>query len=96
MASICAVPALDAVFQIKGEDADVDGFDDVFVEFLQPFELADLFFEPRIEAGILQRDADVAGQRLEQLHVFAGEEVAADGAAQADHGDGAALHRQGR
>ncbi len=84
------VPALDAVVEIDGEDADVDGFDDVLVEFLEPLELADLFFEARVEAGVLQGDADVAGERFEQLHVFAGEEVAADGAAQADDGDGAA------
>ena len=47
-------------------------------------------FEARVEAGVLQRDADVAGQGFEQLDVFAGEEVAAHGAAQADDGDGAA------
>ena len=46
-------------------------------------------FEASVEAGVLQGDADVAGQRFEQFHVFAGEEVAADGAAEADHGDGA-------
>ena len=46
------------------------------------------------------RDADVAGQRFEQLHVFAGEEVAVDRAAQADDGDGArhrpVLHAAGK
>ena len=83
------VPALDAVVEIEREDADVDGLDDVLVELLQALELADLLFEARVEAGVLQRDADVAGQRLEQLDVFAGEEIAADGAAQADDGDGA-------
>ncbi len=56
------VPALDAVVQIHSQDADVDRFDDVFVELLQPFEFADLLFQPGIEAGILQRDANVAGQ----------------------------------
>ena len=43
----------------------------------------------RVEAGVLQGDADVAGEGLEQLHIFAGEEVAADGAAEADDGNGA-------
>ena len=46
-------------------------------------------FKPRVEAGVLQGNADVAGQRFEQFHVFAGEEIAADGAAQANDGDGA-------
>ena len=48
------VPALDAVVQIEGQNAHVDGFDDVLVELLQPLELADLFFEARVEAGVLQ------------------------------------------
>ena len=51
-------------------------------------------FEPRVEAGVLEGDADVAGQRLEQLDVFAGEEVAAQRAAQADDGDGARGRRR--
>ncbi len=75
------VPALDAIFQIESEDSHVDGFDDVLVEFLQALKLADLFFEPRIQACILQRDADVAGERFEQLDVFARKEIAANGAA---------------
>jgi hypothetical protein len=83
------VPAFDAVVEIEGQDADVDGLDDVFVELLEALELADLFFQAGVEAGVLQGDADVAGQGFEQLDVFAGEEVAADGAAQADDGDGA-------
>ena len=100
MASICAFQLSMRSFEIDGEDADVDGLDDVLVEFLQPLELADLFFEPRVEAGVLERDADVAGQGFEQLDIFAGEEVAADGAAEADDGDGACggavLHAAGQ
>ena len=89
------VPAFDAVVEIEGQDADVDGFDDVLVELLEPLELADFFFQAGVEAGVLEGDADVAGQGFEQLDVFAGEEVAADGAAQADDGDGAAGGRCG-
>ena len=84
------VPAFDAVVEIDGEDADVDGFDDVLVELLEPLKLDDLFLEARVEAGVLQSDADVAGQRFQQLHIFAGQKVAAQSAAQADDGDGAA------
>ena len=68
------VPAFDAIVEIDGEDADVDGFDDVLVELLEALELDDLFFEARVEAGVLQSDADVAGQGFEQLDVFAGQE----------------------
>ncbi len=84
------IPAFDAVVEVEGEDADVDGLDDVFVELLEPLELANFVFEAGVEAGVLEGDADVAGEGLEQLDVFAGEEVAADGAAEADDGDGAA------
>src|SRR5579859_2480212 len=73
------VPALDAVFEVDCEDADVDGFDDVFVEFLEALEFRNLLFEAGVETGGLQGDADVAGQGFEELDVFAGEEVAADG-----------------
>ena len=47
------VPALDAVFEIDGEDADVDRFDDVLVEILQALELVDLGFEPAVELRVL-------------------------------------------
>ena len=87
------VPALDAVVEIEGQNADVDGLDDVLVELLEPLEFADLFFQAGVEAGVLEGDADVAGQGFEQFDIFAGEEIAADGAAQADDGDGAAVGR---
>ena len=83
------VPAFDAVVEIDGEDADVDGFDDVLVELLEALELGDLLLEAAVELGVLDGDADVAGERFEQFHVFAGEEVAVVGAAEADDGDGA-------
>ncbi len=51
---------------------------------------SDFFLQARVEAGVLQGDADVAGEGFEQFHVFAGQEVAAQGAAEADDGDGAA------
>ena len=75
--------------EVDGEDADVDGFDDVFVELLEALELGDLGLEALVELGVLDGDADVAGERFEQLHVFGREEVAIMGAAEADDGDGA-------
>ena len=84
------VPAFDAVVEVDGEDAHVDGLDDVLVELLEALELGDLFFQAGVEAGVLQGDADVAGEGFEQLDIFARQEVAAEGAAEADDGDGAA------
>jgi len=67
---------------------------------LQAFEFANLGFQAGIEAGVLQGDADVTGQRFKQFHVFAGEEVAADSTAQTDDGNsarsGSVLHSTGK
>ena len=78
MASIWAFQGLDAVFKVDGEDADVDGFNDVFVKFFEAFEFRDLLFETGIEAGGLEGNTDVACEGFEELYVFAGEEVAAN------------------
>ena len=48
-----------------------------------------------VEARVLHRDADVAGQRFQQLHVFAGEEVAFRSLAQPQHRDHAVHHGAG-
>ena len=55
---------------------------------LQALELDNLLLQAAVELRVLDGDADVAGQRLQQLHVLAGEEVAFVGAAEADDGDG--------
>ena len=47
-------------------------------------------FEAAVELGVLDGDADVAGEGLEELHVFGGEEVSVAGAAEAEDGDGGA------
>ncbi len=56
------VPALDAVFKVRRQNADVDRFDDVLAELLQPLVLLDLGGEAAIEAGVLDGDGDVAGE----------------------------------
>ncbi len=89
MTSICEFQDSIAVFEVDGEDADVDGFDDVLVEVFEAFELVDLGLEGAVELGVLDGDADVAGEGFEDFHVFRGEEVAVAGAAEADDGDGA-------
>ncbi len=81
------VPALDPIVQVDGKDSHVDRLDDVLVELLQPLELADLLLQPRIETRVLQSDADVAGQRFQQFHVFARKKVSADRSSQPDYGD---------
>src|SRR5258708_7221771 len=82
------VPALDSIVEVDREDPDVDRFDDIFVELLQAFELRNLLLQSPIELRVLDGDADVSGQRFQQLHVFTGEKVAVVGSAEANDGDG--------
>ncbi len=65
------IPALDAIVEVDRKNAHVDRFDNVFVEFLQALELADLVLQACVKPRILQRDSDVARKRFQQLHVFA-------------------------
>src|SRR5437868_4304624 len=89
------VPRLDAVGEVDCQHADADGFDDVLVEVFQPFVLTDFLFERRVEARVLNSDAEIPGQGLKQLHVFAGEEVAFHRLTQPEHRDHALLHGAG-
>ena len=70
------VPALHAVVQIDGQDADVDRFDDVLAEFLQPLVLFDLLLQRTVETAILDGDRDVPDKRDQQFQVVAREEIA--------------------
>ena len=55
------VPAFDASVEIEGQNAHIDGLDDVFVELLEALEFVDLFLETGVEDGVLEGNADVAG-----------------------------------
>ena len=57
-------------------NADVDRFDDVLAEFLQPLVFFDLLLQRTVEPAILDRDRDIAGKRDQQLEVVAGKEIA--------------------
>ena len=89
------VPALDAVFHVERHDADVDGFDDVLVEILQALVLRHFLLQRSVEPAVLDGDAEIAAERFEQLHVFAGKVVALGGLSQAEHGDGLLLRAAG-
>ena len=53
------------VFQIHGHHADVDRFNNVLVEILEPLVLADLLLKRGVQPPVLDRDADVSRQRFE-------------------------------
>src|SRR5262249_44734891 len=69
------IPPFDLILQIDGEHADVDGFDDVFVEVFQALVLGNLLLERRVKPRILNGDGQIAGQGLQQFDVFTGEEI---------------------
>ena len=90
------VPALDPFLQVNRENADIDGLDDVLVEFLQALIFGYLLLQAGVQTGVLDRDSDIAGHGLQQLHVFAGEKVSMGRAPQADNGDGLLLQAAGK
>src|ERR1700733_14632146 len=67
------IPTLDAIVEIYSEDPDVDRLDNILVELLKALELGNLLLQPSVKLCVLNGDADIAGERLQQLHVFTGE-----------------------
>ena len=51
------VPALDTIIQIRRQNADVDRFDDVLAELLQPLVLFHLALQRTVQPRVLDRDA---------------------------------------
>ncbi len=86
------VPALHAIVQIRRQYPDVDGLDDILAELLQPLVFLYLALQRAVQPRVLDRDADVAGQRSEQLHIVARKEVALVGPAERQIRDGPAPH----
>src|ERR1700722_6021166 len=89
------IPGFDAVLKVNGYDADVQGFDDIFAEILEAFDLHGLLLERMVEPGIFDGDGDVASDGEEQFEVVTGEVIAVDGFAQAENGDGTVVETTG-
>src|SRR5262249_12631331 len=85
------VPGFNAVSQINRQYSHVDGLDDVLVEIFQTLVLRHLLFERGVEPSVLNRDAYIAGECLEQFHIFTGKEVTLYGLAQTEERDGLLL-----
>ena len=86
------VPGLDPVRQIYRHHTHTDRLDNVLVEILQPFVLGNLLLQRCVQPGVLDGDADIPGNGLKQFHVFAGQEIALSGFAQAEERDRLLLH----
>ena len=86
------VPALDAVLHVERHDAYVDGFDDILVEILEALVLSNFLLQRGIELCVLDRNAKVSTERLQEFDVFAGEEVPLRGFSQAQNGNRFLLH----
>src|ERR1700722_17248889 len=89
------IPGLDAVLEVESQDADVQGFDDIFAEIFEALDLSGFLFERVIETRVLDGDADVASDGEQQLEIVAGEVIAADGFGKAENGGGAVVEATG-
>src|ERR1700722_5585241 len=54
------IPRLDAVVEIHGKDADLEGLNDIFAEVLEPLDLQSFLFERLIKLPILDGDGYVS------------------------------------
>src|SRR5689334_20858509 len=82
------VPGLDVSLQVNGEDADIQGLDDVFAEVLKPRNFEGLLFERAVKLGVIESDCNIAANGFDQLDVIAGEKVSIHGFTQTENGDG--------
>ena len=69
------VPRFDAVFEINPSTPTLSTRR-FLVEILQPLVLARLLLQRSVKPPVLNGDAEVSGERLNQFHVLAGEEIA--------------------
>src|SRR5216683_1591192 len=82
------VPGFDDALQINGKHADVQGFNDIFAEVLEPRDFEGFLFERAVELRVVESDGDVAGDGLNQLDVIAGQKISIDRLAEAEDRDG--------
>ena len=82
----------DVAVQIDRQQADVDRFDDRFVELFQQLELSGAVLLLLIKQAVLDRDRDVAGHGAQNLHVFGRKQRAISRPSQANHRHHPATH----
>ena len=78
------VPAFHAVVETGRQYADVDRFDDVFAELLQPLVFVGFALQRTVEPRIFDRDRNVVRQRHQQFDIVARQEIAFGGPAHAE------------
>src|SRR5579884_197248 len=69
------VPALDPVFQVHGQDSDVNRLDDVFAEILQSLVLIHLLLERLVQPRVFDGNAQITDHRLEKLQILASQKL---------------------
>ena len=81
------IPGFHRAAEIHGQHADVQRFDDIFREILEPLDLRRFLFQGGVELGIVERDGQIAGDGEQQLDVLARQKVAVDRFPESQHGD---------
>src|SRR5580704_1103442 len=89
------VPGFDDAFQINGEDADIQGFHDIFAEVFEACDLESFLFERGVELSVIKSHGDVACDRFHQLDVITGKIIAVDSLAEAQDSDGVLANTAG-
>jgi len=89
------VPGFNTVGQVHRQHADADGFHNVFVEVFQALIGQRFLLQGGIQLRVLNSNAHISRERLQQLHVFVGKKVALHDLAQPQHGDHTVLHSAG-
>jgi hypothetical protein len=81
----------DSAVQVFDDEAVVERFDDVLVEFLQALQLARFHLKLAVQPAVLERRRDVAADRRQKTHVFAAQRLSLAALTEREHGDGPAL-----
>ncbi len=89
------VPGLHSAFQIDGQYADVERFDDVFAEVLEASDFEGFLFQRGVQLGIVEGNGYVTGDGLHQLNVIARKEIAVHRFAKPQNGNGVLANAAG-
>src|SRR5260370_12001847 len=82
------VPGFNDTVKIDGKYAHIQGFDDVFAEILEAGDFECFLFERAVELRVIKSDSNIAGNRLDQFDVVAGQKISVNRLAEAEHRHG--------
>src|SRR5258708_25725182 len=82
------VTGFDDTIQVNGEQAHIQGLDDIFAEVLEAGDFEGLLFKRAVKLRVIEGDSDVTGNRLDQLDVIAGQIISIPRLAETENRNG--------